>query len=135
MISSILDLLSGIVQSILNVLRAAKGIIYRIGEFFSKVWDFVSDIPDFFTKAAKWFYDFLFDLPFILFDFVVSGLVDFITTIMPTGLLSQIAGISGHISSGVQFWLAPFNVGFGFGSIMTAYIARFLLRRIPFIGG
>lgn len=38
------------------------------------------------------------------------------------------------IPSSVSFFIAPFNLEYGIGIIVSAYIARFILRRIPIIG-
>lgn len=46
------------------------------------------------------------------------------------GLNSAFAGIS----PGVWFWLDFFNLGFGLPLLISAFVARFLIRRLPVIG-
>jgi len=35
----------------------------------------------------------------------------------------------------VSWFLQPFNLPYGLTVVVSAYVARFILRRIPFIGG
>jgi hypothetical protein len=39
-----------------------------------------------------------------------------------------------NMPSGVSFFVSPFQLEYGIGIIVGAYIARFIVRRIPFIG-
>lgn len=69
-------------------------------------------------------------LYFIVLDFVP-------TLISWTGadaLLNDVFAMFGNIPSGVGYFLSAFNLGFGVKLIVSAYITRFLIRRIPVIG-
>lgn len=50
--------------------------------------------------------------------------------ISPGGLTSSFSGIPG----GVWFFLDFFALDFGLPLMISAHVARFLIRRIPFIG-
>lgn len=40
----------------------------------------------------------------------------------------------GGIAPGVWFWVDAFGLGFGLPLVISAYVARFLIRRLPVIG-
>jgi len=66
--------------------------------------------------------------------FVTSG---FIAVLLSSGLLPNLASVAsamGGISAGVWYWLDLFNLSYGLNVIFSAYVARFIIRRIPLIG-
>ena len=72
----------------------------------------------------------------LLFVFIVDNVLQavagvFIAIPVPSFLLN--VGAFG-LSSDVLFFTTLFQVPFGLGIVVTAYIARFVLRRIPIIG-
>jgi hypothetical protein len=68
-----------------------------------------------------------------VYQFMLIGLANFINFIplpnIPLG--DGVINVGGTLSS----ILAMFNFDLGVVLIMNAYFARFLIRRIPFIGG
>jgi hypothetical protein len=57
------------------------------------------------------------------FLFEMIPIPDFLLNIQPV-----------TIPSSVGFFLGPFAIEYGIGIIVSAYIARFLVRRIPVVG-
>lgn len=72
--------------------------------------------------------------------FVVYGALFFITTefigliggMLPTS--GAISGALGGIPASVWFFLDIFNFSAGLPLILSAYVTRFIIRRIPVIG-
>ena len=62
-----------------------------------------------------------------LMPLVIDKIVGFVS---PNGLTAAFAGIP----SGVWYFLDFFAVDVGLPLLISAYVARFLIRRIPFIG-
>jgi hypothetical protein len=71
---------------------------------------------------------------FFALYFVVSG---FAAVLVSSGLLPDPAALTsglGDIPSTVWYFLDLFSVSYGLQIIVAAMVARFLIRRIPFIG-
>lgn len=64
--------------------------------------------------------------------FVISEFLGFITEKLPTAL--ALNGAFSQISSNVWYFLDLFQISFGISAILSAYVLRFSIRRLPFIG-
>jgi len=70
---------------------------------------------------------------FALF-FVVAG---FVEVLQASGLLPSAGSLNGVFSlipSSVWYFLDLFKFSLGFSMVVSAYVARFIIRRIPVIG-
>lgn len=81
-----------------------------------------------------WVKDLLLWIPRELFSLFVDGLASLADSIPVPDFLAMAANLFSGITSGVWWWLSFFLIPQGFSLVMGAYAARFLLRRIPFIG-
>lgn len=68
---------------------------------------------------------------FALF-FVVTEFVAMLTPMLPNA--SGLTGVLGGIPSGVWYFMDLFNVSAGIPMLLSAYVTRFVIRRIPVIG-
>lgn len=82
--------------------------------------------------ALKWIQDELKAFFYWLYDCLMMGFAAVVESIPVPDFLSS--NNSYVLSSTVSWFLEPFNVPYGVSIIVSAYIARFILRRIPFIG-
>jgi hypothetical protein len=73
----------------------------------------------------------LFTALFLLLAFLAPKLVELITPWISTSSLSS---AFGGLGSGVWFFLDFFQLSFGVPLLLSAYVTRFLIRRIPVIG-
>lgn len=64
--------------------------------------------------------------------FVASEFMAVISTFLPTG--DQLANAFGGIPSAVWYFLNLFNIRAGLPLLLSAYVTRFTIRRIPLIG-
>lgn len=64
--------------------------------------------------------------------FVVTEFLSILSPILPDG--SGLAGALGGIPAGVWYFLDLFNVSAGIPILLSAYVTRFVIRRIPLIG-
>ena len=74
---------------------------------------------------------------FALFFGLFFVTTEFIQVLISSGLLphaSAVGGALGGIPAGVWYFLDLFNVSGGVPIILSAYVTRFIIRRIPVIG-
>jgi len=82
--------------------------------------------------ALQWLSDEFKAFWLYLYDSLITGLAVVVEAIPVPDFLSNIQSVS--LPSGVAWFIEPFNIGYGLIAIVGAYTARFILRRIPFIG-
>lgn len=74
-------------------------------------------------------------LKFVVFGvlfFVVTEFIELLVPLLPSA--SALSGALGGIPSAVWYFLEMFNFAAGFQIVMSAYVTRFIIRRIPVIG-
>lgn len=64
--------------------------------------------------------------------FVTTEFVPLITSLLPDS--SALSSALGGIPSGVWYFLDLFNVSVGIPTMLSAYVTRFIIRRLPIIG-
>jgi hypothetical protein len=47
---------------------------------------------------------------------------------------AQLSSVFGGLDPGIWFFLDFFNLSYGIPLILSAYIARFMIRRLPIVG-
>jgi hypothetical protein len=67
-----------------------------------------------------------------ILDGLYSGLAKVIELLPVPDFLQSVQHV--QIANSVAWFLQPFEITYGLGVIVSAYVARFILRRIPFIG-
>jgi hypothetical protein len=67
-----------------------------------------------------------------MWEFVLEGAANIAEIIPVPSFLENIQPVT--IPSGVVFMLEPFQLQYGIGIMVTAYTARFIVRRLPVIG-
>lgn len=73
----------------------------------------------------------IFTAIFALVAFLVPKAVSYLLPFIGTGSLSS---AFGGLDSGVWFFLDFFGLSFGVPLLISAWVARFLIRRLPVIG-
>lgn len=73
----------------------------------------------------------VFTAVFALVAFLVPKAVGYLAPFIGTAALTS---AFGGLGSGVWYFLDFFNLGFGVPLLISAYVARFLIRRLPVIG-
>jgi len=63
---------------------------------------------------------------------VLDGLAALLEWLPVPEFLTQVDGLT--LPPGVLYWLGLFQVQYGLGLVVGAYVLRFILRRIPLIG-
>lgn len=70
----------------------------------------------------------------ILFQGIVDAATAVLTLIPVPDFMTDIALAAGAIDPGIMFFLEMLQLDYGMGIITSAYMLRFLIRRIPVIG-
>lgn len=74
---------------------------------------------------------------FVVFFGLFFIATEFIDVLVSSGILpnsSQISGSFSLIPSSVWFFLDLFKFSFGFSVLLSSFVTRFIIRRIPVIG-
>lgn len=64
--------------------------------------------------------------------FVVSGFLSYLSGLLPDA--SSINGTLAALTPGMWYFLDLFGFGYGFPLILSAWVMRFMIRRIPLVG-
>ena len=96
-------------------------------DVLKSILQFLGAIVEFVVEFAEW----------ILVKWalmVLDALLAILSLIPVPEWLSNLSGNVALIDSGILFFVAPFQFGTGVAWIISAYLIRFLIRRIPLIG-
>lgn len=76
-------------------------------------------------------------IKFVVFFALFFVVTELVSVLQSSGLLpssGSINGALGGIPSSVWYFLDLFNFSMGFPALLSAWVARFIVRRIPVIG-
>lgn len=78
--------------------------------------------------------DLLLWIPLKIWELLLDGLATVIEAIPVPGFLDQADGLFGGLPAGVVYFTDALQLEVGIGFMVSAYVIRFLIRRIPVIG-
>lgn len=87
------------------------------------------------ASFSEWLRDLLLWVPKKLWESLADMLASAVEAIPVPEFMLQGSGLFSSISGDVWWFASIGQLHLGVPMILTAYIARFALRRIPFIGG
>lgn len=91
-------------------------------------------LKDWLNEFAAWLKDLLLWVPLKLWELFLDGLASVIEAIPAPDFITNAGGMFAAIPSSVMFFAEPLQLGTGLGIVTTAYVLRFLIRRIPVVG-
>ena len=94
-----------------------------MSDLISAIAQYIQDIVNFLTG-----------LPLHIFSLLLSGLSALINGIPAPAFFSNAAGWIGSIPTLAAYLLAALQISSLVTILVSAYVLRFLIRRIPFIG-
>jgi len=86
------------------------------------------------NQFMEWLWGMVKDFGLWLMGLVVDFIVALLNLIPVPEFLDDLASNWGNLSGAVGYWLGPFEIGYGVSVCLSAYAARFVLRRLPIIG-
>lgn len=96
----------------------------------------ISFLTGFFTKVLSWLFSAVV-LKFLIFGIVflsITEVLPLIITLLMPEQSTNIGSLLSNVPSEVAYFLAFFKVDVGVKLMLSAYLARFIVRRIPFLG-
>lgn len=94
----------------------------------------MSYLINFLERILVWLKDLLLWLPRKLYELVLDGLAWIFENLPVPDWLTAAGGLFANVAPEVMFFLAPFAFLEGLAIVISAYIIRFLIRRIPVVG-
>jgi hypothetical protein len=86
------------------------------------------------VQAVEWAFDLLLKLPLHLWVLVLGGLQAAVNAIPVPSFFGSAANYVGSMPPLVAYLSSGFEIPYGLGVIISAWLLRFILRRIPLIG-
>lgn len=96
----------------------------------------ISFLTGFFTKVLSWLFSAVV-LKFLIFGIVflsITEVLPLIITLLIPEQSTNIGSLLSNVPSEVAYFLSFFKVDVGVKLMLSAYLARFIVRRIPFLG-
>lgn len=94
----------------------------------------MESLIQFLQSILTWLQNFFDGLPLYLLGPFLDGINAFLQWIPVPSFFSDAGGYISNIPPAAAYFLQGFNIAPGFTMIVSAYIIRFLIRRIPFFG-
>ena len=94
----------------------------------------MASLIEFLEQILAWFKDLMLWIPRKLTELVLDGLALLIEAIPVPSFLLNAPGFLGAIDPTVAYFLEGFAFAEGLTIIFSAYVLRFLIRRIPVVG-
>lgn len=111
-----------------------EALLQTIINFFKAIYDIFISAFEYANDAIDYAIDFFKDLPAYIFDKFADGIVSFFASIPVPEFVSALPNVFSSIPAEVIYFAQPFNLGYGLSVVLSAYLLRFIVRRIPFIG-
>jgi hypothetical protein len=94
----------------------------------------MSFLINFLQQLAQWLQDLLIGFPLYILGLLLTGLEALIAAIPVPSFFSSAAGWVAAIPAFPAFLLQGLQIASGLVIVLSAYVIRFLIRRLPFIG-
>lgn len=98
-----------------------------LNKLLDQLVGWLNDLLEWFFNLCEW-------LPKKVYAVVMDGLASFLEAIPVPSFITDAAGAFGGIPTTVMYFASVFELNFGVTVVLLALVARFALRRIPFIG-
>lgn len=105
-----------------------------IASWFQGIWDLIVAYFTWLSDAYDSIINFFKELPAWLFGKFAEGIVEFYNSIPVPDFFATAQQAFSSIPPEVVFFAESFQIGPGITMVLGAYLLRFILRRIPFIG-
>lgn len=116
------------------VIEWIKGVYTAIMDFFQRGLDFFDTLIEWFQTAYDDFWNSILVFPTWAFSKLGEGIVSFFNELPVPSFFSTAGDAFGGIATEVAYFAAPMQIGPGITMVLSAYLLRFIIRRIPIIG-
>lgn len=94
----------------------------------------LSAILRFIAAIVEWVVEFFVWLAVKVFELIAGAVIAVLNAIPVPDFMSDISVNLSAIDPGIMYFVSPLQLGTGLSWMVTAYILRFLIRRIPVVG-
>jgi len=91
-------------------------------------------MPSWIASVLQWFKDLVEYALLHIWKLLLDGLAAVIEAIPVPSFFGQAGDLLAAVPASVIYWASFFSADFGIPLVLGAYLLRWLLRRIPFIG-
>ncbi|TWH71296.1 uncharacterized protein DUF2523 [Azomonas agilis] len=96
--------------------------------------DILKLVLDFIDRAVGEIYLMLWLLPLYVFDWIANGIIWFFNQLPVPDFFDKASYAFSNIPEGVVFFAQALQIKEGISMVLSAYLLRFVIRRIPIIG-
>lgn len=94
----------------------------------------MADLINALSQFADWLLKVLEFVPKWIWSECLKALASVINAIPVPGFVSQVQGFWNGVPSGIWYFVGWMHLGWGVSALLSAYVIRFLIRRIPVVG-
>lgn len=91
------------------------------------MWKWLADV-------LEWLKELLLFIPLQVWDGILSALATLLEAIPVPAFMENLGSLFGGIDPGIAFFLSSLNFGVGVSMVLSAYVIRFIIRRLPVVG-
>ena len=92
--------------------------------------DFAAWLRDVISDVAQFFIDMFLNL----LDWIWSAFIGLLDTLPISSMVEQASGLFSAIPSSVWYFMNIFQIPLGITFVLSGYLIRFLIRRLPVVG-
>lgn len=92
-----------------------------------KLIEFLQRILDWLIELVLWW-------PRKMYELALDGLASIFEAIPVPSFMADLGSFVSGLDPGVAFFLADLQIGAGLAMLISAYVIRFVIRRIPLVG-
>lgn len=109
-------------------------IVNAISDFSDWLWNIIESLFIYVENLIDSILDTLLNFPAYIYERLGDGIVEFFEWIPVPGFFNSAKNAFSSIPPDIIFYGNAFQIAPGIAMIITAYLLRFAIRRIPFIG-
>ncbi|MDY6948556.1 MAG: DUF2523 family protein [Pseudomonadota bacterium] len=91
------------------------------------LWKWLEDV-------LTWLKDLFVYIPLKIWQSVLDALAGLIEAIPVPAFMENLSSLVGALDPGIAYFVGPLNLGIGISMMLSAYVIRFLIRRLPVVG-
>lgn len=84
--------------------------------------------------TLTWLRDLILYAPLKVWEGILDGLASLIESIPVPDFMQNLGSLFSSIDPGIAYFLSPLNLGIGVSMVLSAYVIRFIIRRLPVVG-
>lgn len=109
-------------------------IVEAISAFAEWVWEIITSLFLYVENLVNAIFDTVLVMPEYVFSQLCEGIVEFFNSFPVPDFVSSAGGAFQSVPASIIFYGNALQIGPGIAMVLSAYLLRFILRRVPIIG-